>query len=140
MKGQLSLNLMKRGELFEQIRQVQKLSLLRLEDHELMDLTHNEQTFITLFQMKIKKANEGSKGKSLKILNPKEVRTRYTIRQDTNSYRIWTIVCLCACMYSVLIYPFYSIYGYPDLDQGTFWITFVIEFIFLMQMIINFFT
>jgi hypothetical protein len=39
-----------------------------------MDLTHNEQTYNALFQMKIKKANENSKGKNMKILNPKEIR------------------------------------------------------------------
>ncbi len=73
-KGQLSLNLIKRGELFEQMRKVQKLSLLRLEDHEIMDLTHNEQTYQALFQMKIKKTSDNTKGKNLKILNSKEIR------------------------------------------------------------------
>jgi hypothetical protein len=57
---------------------------------------------------------------------------------DNRYYRVFNIIKLVACVLTTILYPFYTINGFP-LGGRRFWGLVALEFIFFIEIILKFF-
>lgn len=68
------------------------------------------------------------------------VDSMYTLRQDTLLYYYWSMFIAINCLYSSIYYPYYTLNQFPDAWTQDFIILWVSEFIFLVDIVLGFFT
>ena len=67
---------------------------------------------------------------------------KYTLTQNNLFYRRWNFFKLLNCLISMLIYPFYTVNGFPfitDENPNKFWFIVILESFFGLDIILNFF-
>lgn len=67
------------------------------------------------------------------------IKAKYTLRQDTLYFKIWNIVKLIVCLVTTLLYPYYSVNGFPDLYTSEFWQLVTLEAVFSLEILLRFF-
>ena len=56
---------------------------------------------------------EQAKEGGLKVLDQRMITSKYTICQDSLAYRVWHFICILACLYSSLAYPYFTMNDFP---------------------------
>ena len=67
------------------------------------------------------------------------VRAKYTLRQDTLYFKIWNILKLIVCLVTTLLYPYYSVNGFPEVYTNSFWQLLILEAVFTLEILMRFF-
>ena len=68
------------------------------------------------------------------------LKAKYTFRQDTMLYYYWSMFIALNCLYSSLVYPFYTLNHFSDAWSRDFFILWVSELVFLADIVFGFFT
>ena len=74
-----------------------------------------------------------------KILSQMKLKTRYTFNPTSNIYTCWQIVYLMACVYTTVVYPYYSVFEFPNYETAIFWRIMVSELACFIDIVLNFF-
>jgi hypothetical protein len=74
------------------------------------------------------------------IMKKSMLKAKYTFRQDTMLYYYWSMFIALNCLYSSLFYPFYTLNHFPKAWSRDFFILWVSELFFLVDIIFGFFT
>lgn len=77
--------------------------------------------------------------RSQKVVTENERRSKFTFAQDTKGYMIWNIVIIFNGIYSCLVYPAYTLNGFPSQDQFNFWLICFSEALFFIDICLSFF-
>ena len=85
--------------------------------------------------MKMVKKNEIIK---LKYNNRKSKVLKYTVRQDSIYFKIWTVMFLVNVLVSTLAYPYFMIAGIKENDSS-FNLMILFESMFAIEILLNFF-
>ena len=75
------------------------------------------------------------------VMNRKKSK-KYTLTQNNLFYRIWNFFKLVNCLISTLIYPYYTVNGFPyitDENPNKFWLIVILESFFGLDIFLNFF-
>ena len=70
------------------------------------------------------------------IQSPSSKQEKYTLRQDTHYYKIWNVVKLIVCFITTIMYPCYTVNGFPK--NHTFLVLVLMESIFALEICIKF--
>lgn len=111
-KNRNSINLaskIKRGSSVSKRITVKQLSSMKLESHE-----ENKNEFL-------------------------KKKPKYTIDQTTRHYYVWHFIIVLNCLFTTVIYPHYTMNGFPNYQQTEFWVLVGSECIFATNIILNFF-
>ena len=75
------------------------------------------------------------------IKDLKDINAQYTIEHTGYFYQMWNIINIIACIFTTIMYPYYSVNHLPtpDLNNVSLWVLLVFEFICLSDMVIKFF-
>jgi hypothetical protein len=66
------------------------------------------------------------------------VRAPCTIHQKNRFYRVFHMLKLVSCLLTIILYPYYTINGFPILGK-MFWFLVGLEGVFFIDIILNFF-
>jgi hypothetical protein len=64
---------------------------------------------------------------------------KWTLRQDSTSYRVWQNIILLVCGYSTILYPFYTANEFPTLGSRYLILLLICEAVYFIDIIIKFF-
>ena len=73
------------------------------------------------------------------VTTVEQVRGKWTFSPTSKWYRAWTIAVTLSCLISTILYPMASVNHFPDFWTLEFFIIMFCEFIFLIDIILNFF-
>ena len=74
-----------------------------------------------------------------KIISSKRFKTRYTFVPKGNLYYMWQLIYLIACIFTTVVYPYYTVFDFPSFRYSTFWWITVMELVCLVQIVMSFF-
>ena len=72
------------------------------------------------------------------VVDPKQKRAKYTIDQKECWYRIWHMILILNSLYSSIVYPHYTMNGFPVYGEGAFALLGFSEGFFIIDIIFNF--
>ena len=96
-------------------------------------------TFRSISDMGGGENDEDEEEDMLKNIEPVKI-DAYTISQNDTSYKIFKRICLVNCCYMVIIYPYYTLCGFPEVTDVMFIVLCVNELIYAIDIIVRFFT
>jgi hypothetical protein len=73
-----------------------------------------------------------------KLINERERRTKYTISQESKAYMLWNMVIICNCLYTCIVYPAYTLNGFPSINEISFWALCFSESFFFTDILLSF--
>ena len=79
------------------------------------------------------------KKEQLLLVDPKNIRSKYTLKQTDTFYKVWHFIDIINCFYSAISYPYYTNNGLPDYPDGSFWLLWFSETLFFIDIVLNFF-
>ena len=72
------------------------------------------------------------------VVDPKQKRAKYTIDPSETWYRMWHIIIILNSLYSSIVYPHYTMNGFPLYHQYDFALLGISEGFFIIDIIFNF--
>jgi hypothetical protein len=70
---------------------------------------------------------------------PSTERAKYTFTEDDCWYKLWHFLIVLDCLYTSLVYPHYTMNGFPPPASGEFWTLLCGELLFAANIFLNFF-
>lgn len=122
----------------EEKERLQTIPLNQSQDHDHFDLMYSESYYRNKHEEEHAQEHSHSVDPSL-IVNPRELKTKWTVRQDTHAFRFWHMFIAANCLYTSLAYPYYTINEFPAVLSLEWSALLLSESCFFTDIVIKFF-